>query len=99
MKSRSTTHLKQSYCRVPLSTNRAAVIITIGVVIALIVLGILPFMMFKAEMEMKMYLGEDEGDNSLETKVLSSAIEYESCGSYYYYWCSHCIFVDGSLLH
>ena len=24
-------------------------------------------------MEMKMYLGEDEGDNSLETNVLSSA--------------------------
>ena len=29
--------------------------------------------MFQAEMEMKMYLGEDEGDNSLETNVLSSA--------------------------
>ena len=42
-------------------------------------------------MEMKMYLGEVEGDNSLETKLLSSAIEYESCGSYYYYWSSHCI--------
>jgi len=55
--------------------------------------------MFQAEMEMKMYLGEVEGDNSLETKLLSSAIEYESCGSYYYYWCSHRIFVDGSLLH
>ena len=78
--------MKQSYCRVPLSTNRAAVIITIGVVIAfllmvpfaLIVLGILPFMMFKAEMEMKMYLGEDEGYNSLETNVLSSAICIET---------------------
>jgi len=45
--------------------------------------------MFQAEMEMKMYLGEVEGDNSLETKLLSSAIEYESCGSYYYYWSSH----------
>jgi len=33
VKSRATTHLKQSYCRVPLSTNRAAVIITIGLVI------------------------------------------------------------------
>ena len=62
----------------PLSANRAAVIITIGVVIALIVLGILPFMMFKAEMEMKMYLGEDEGYNSLETNVLSSAICIET---------------------
>ncbi len=48
-------------------------------------------------MEMKMYLGEDEGDNSLETKVLSSAIEYESCVSYF--WSTHCIFVDGSLSH
>ena len=44
----------------------------------MIVLGILPFMMFKAEMEMKMYLGEDEGDNSLETNVLSSAICIET---------------------
>jgi len=34
-----------------------------------------------------MYLGEDEGDNSLETNVLSSAIEYDSFGSYY--WPSH----------
>jgi len=33
-------------------------------------------MMFQAEMEMnmEMYLDEDEGDNSLETNVLSSAI-------------------------
>ena len=38
MKSRATTHLKQSYCRVPLSTNRAAVIITIGVVIAFLLM-------------------------------------------------------------
>jgi len=49
------------------------------------------------EMEMKMYLGEDEGDNSLETNLLSSAIEYDSCGIYY--WSIHCIFVDGSLMH
>ena len=54
---------------------------------ALINLGILSFMMFQAEMEMKMYLGEDEGDNSFETNVLSSAIQYESCVSYY--WSSH----------
>ena len=38
MKSRATTHLKQSYCRVPLSTNRAAVIITIGLVIAFLLM-------------------------------------------------------------
>jgi len=44
-----------------------------------------------------MYLGEDEGDNSLETNLLSSAIEYDSCGIYY--WSIHCIFVDGSLMH
>jgi len=56
-------------------------------------------MMFQAEMKMKMemYFGEDEENNSLETNVLSCAIEYESCVSYY--WSSHCIFVDGSLLH
>jgi len=35
-------------------------------------------MMFKAEMEMKMYLGEDEGDNSLERNVWSSAICIET---------------------
>ena len=44
----------------------------------MIVLGILSFMMFQAEMEMKMYLGEVEGDNSLETNVLSSAICIET---------------------
>ena len=40
--------------------------------------GSLSFMMFQAEMEMKMYLGEVEGDNSLETNVLSSAICIET---------------------
>jgi len=37
-------------------------------------------MMFQAEMEMEldMYLGEDECDNSLETNVLSSAICIET---------------------
>ena len=37
-------------------------------------------MMFNAkiEMEKKMYLGEDEGDNSLEKNVLSSAICIET---------------------
>ena len=46
----------------------------------MIVLGIIPFMMFQAEMEMEldMYLGEDECDNSLETNVLSSAICIET---------------------
>ena len=35
-------------------------------------------MMFQAEMETEMYLGEDQGDNSLETNVLSSAICIET---------------------
>ncbi len=38
MKMRATTHLKQTYCRVPLSTNRAAVTITIGLVIAFLLM-------------------------------------------------------------
>ena len=35
-------------------------------------------MRFQAEMEMEMYFGEDEGVNSLETNVLSSAICIET---------------------
>ena len=86
-----------------LSTTRAAV--TIGLVTAFLLMvafcidcsRISSLHDISGEMDMEMYLGEDEGDNSHETNVLSSAIEYESCGSYY--WSSHCIFVDGSLLH
>ncbi len=65
-----------------LSTTRAA--FTIGLVIEFLLMVAFyidcsrysPFMMFQAEMEM--YLGEDEGDNSLETNVLSSAICIET---------------------
>jgi len=62
--------------------------------------GSLSFMMFQAEMEMKMYLGEDEGDNSLETNVLSSALCVETLvnmrtvAALCLENAQHCIFVD-----
>ena len=37
----------------------------------------------------------DRCENSADT----TDFEYDSCGSYYYDLSSHCIFVDGSLLH
>ncbi|CAB9500444.1 Leptomycin B resistance protein pmd1 [Seminavis robusta] len=45
---------------------------------ALVCLGILPFMAFGAEMEMAMYNGEDEGDESDDHKHSSSQIAVES---------------------
>ena len=34
-----------------------------------------------------------------ENSADATDFEYDSSGSYYYYWSSPCIFVDGSLLH
>jgi len=44
-------------------------------------MGIVPFMSFGAEAEMKMYMGEDEGDISEEGKHLSGSILLETLGS------------------
>ena len=45
---------------------------------ALLTLAILPFLAFGAEMEMRMYMGEDEGDDSVEDENSPGGIVVET---------------------